>query len=150
MTSANINFNNMPTTQASAQEFVQCGVAQTAAQYVTVPMIEHLLVTQPVMYKQYKQKITYSQMPVTQTYSKVNMPQKDNGCDSGQVQQAAVQYGQTGPVYGCGAAPYSASGWGDAVDPTVVVVDATVSQQQRWTRPNQVNWGRANSYASRY
>ena len=125
MTSANINFNNMPTTQASAQEFVQCGVAQTAAQYVTVPMIEHLLVTQPVMYKQYKQKITYSQMPVTQTYSKVNMPQKDNGCDSGQVQQAAV-------------------------DPTVVVVDDTVSQQQMWTRPNQVNWGRANSYASRY
>jgi hypothetical protein len=102
--------------QASPKDFVQYGLDQVQ-QFVSVPSVEHILVEQPVTFKQYKQKTTYVQVPVPQKYSKLIMNHQNQ--QQQQAPQVAVRdyiptvAGVDKPVYGCGAGPFQQRAWGE-------------------------------------
>ena len=75
------------TMQASPADFNQC--APEAQEFVQVPTVEHIMVEQPVTFKQYKKKTSYVSVPVVQKYSKVMMGHQEmaQGCE----QQAPKQ-----------------------------------------------------------
>ena len=106
---------------ASAADF---RASDRPQQFVSVPQVEHVLVEQPVTYKQYKTKTTYVQVPVPQKYSKMVM----------NPQQAPMQAPrgphrpdrpnmQNKPVYGCSAGPYQSNAYQAEVPD--VLVEAT-------------------------
>jgi hypothetical protein len=104
--------------QASPKDFAQYGVEATQ-QFVSVPTVEHILVEQPVTFKQYKQKTSYVQVPVPQKYSKLVMNHQNQQQQSPQQQQLAPQQdyiptvaGLDKPVYGCQAGPFQERAWG--------------------------------------
>ena len=137
--------SEQPSVQAQAQEFAQCGL-QNVQQFVQIPQVEHQLFIQPMLYKQYRQKVSYMQVPVAQTYTKVNMPQQDTGCGAQAQQNISTAPG--GAVYGCGAAPYTTDSWGDVNPPDLL---QTNNQWKSFAPANRMMYGgRPNSYASRY
>ena len=73
----------MPTNKA---EFRNC--APLEQQFVQVPVIEHVLVERPVVYRKYEKKVTYSQVPIAQTYKKYQMPSQQQSPCQGPVQNA--------------------------------------------------------------
>lgn len=64
--------------QASARDFAQCAPHAGQQQTVMIPTVHHTLVEQPVVYKQYRQKVTWNQMAVPQQFEKITMPQRQN------------------------------------------------------------------------
>jgi hypothetical protein len=105
--------------QASPKDFTQYGLDEVQ-QFVSVPTVEHILVEQPVTFKQYKQKTTYVQVPIPQKYSKLVM--KSQQQQQPQAAQRAANApvrdyiptvaGIDKPVYGCQAGPFQQRAWG--------------------------------------
>lgn len=114
----------MSVMQASPKDFAQCAPRAGVQQFVSVPTVEHILVEQPVTFRQYKQKTNYIQVPVPQKYSKIMMAPKMEPCRP--IAKAIIKAKcDTGckPVYGCGAGPFTSAAYSGG-DPAGVGVGA--------------------------
>jgi hypothetical protein len=108
--------------QASPKDFVQYDLDQVQ-QFVSVPTVEHILVEQPVTFKQYKQKTSYVQVPIPQKYSKLvlNHQHQNDTTVNAQMFPPTRDYiptvaGLDKPVYGCQAGPFQQRAWGGFAD----------------------------------
>jgi len=94
------------TVEASLNEFAGCVSGET--QFVSMPVVTHTLVQQPVTFSQVKREVTYNQVPISQVYKKTTLShQTMNQCDQ-QPAPVMVAATQKDPAVGspCGSSPY--------------------------------------------